>query len=459
MEYNTEIAVRRKIPTYTSGEDVLVCDNENYRLTFSFDEEWAGNKTKTILFILPDGSCVSRLTENDSCEVPVLTKPGILYIGVKAGAVLKTTTPLGIPVRRSAQTMWGQSAKPIPPDLAQQIIERIDTLEDRVDGMDGNGGANIDVVAEVGQTIVVTEVDENGKPTAWEAADYQPRTHWTDQTGTVHKLNNRYIDAEWMATKEVTGGDIIVPETAKEFKAPMYWVAISGVSLVAGVAYDVYWNGELYRLTAVQKNNRVYVGNLGIFSASWEDTGEPFGIESTGSSSVIRKKTQIAETATVSIRTALYETYNKLPKEFLPDEPGTPGVSPHIGENGNWFIGETDTGVKAQGEDGKPGVSPHIGANGNWFIGETDTGVKAKGEDGEPGEPGVSPHIGANGNWFVGETDTGVKAQGEDGEPGAPGVSPHIGENGNWFVGETDTGVNAQILSDEEINSLQDAIQ
>jgi hypothetical protein len=272
----------------------------------------------------------------------------------------------------------------------------------------------------------------------------------------VHKLNNRYIDAEWMATKEVTGGDIIVPETAKEFKAPMYWVAISGVSLVAGVEYDVYWNGELYRLTAVQKNNRVYVGNLGIFSASWEDTGEPFGIESTGSSSVIRKKTQIAETATVSIRTALYETYNKLPKEFLPDGLGAPGVSPHIGANGNWFVGETDTGVKAQGEDGKPGVSPHIGANGNWFVGETDTGVKAQGED---GKPGVSPHIGANGNWFVGETDTGVKAKGEDGKPGAPGVSPHIGANGNWFVGETDTGVKAQVLSDEEINSLQDAIQ
>jgi hypothetical protein len=306
-------------------------------------------------------------------------------------------------------------------DNTSQISENKKEIEDLKNT--SNDGASIDVTAEVGQTIVVKEVDENGKPTAWEAAEYQPRTHWTDQTGTVHKLNNLYIDAEWMATKEVTGGDIIVPETAKEFKAPMYWVAISGVSLVAGVEYDVYWNGELYRLTAVQKNNRVYVGNLGIFSASWEDTGEPFGIESTGSSSVIRKKTQIAETATVSIRTALYETYNKLPKEFLPDGLGAPGVSPHIGENGNWFVGETDTGVKAQGEDGKPGVSPHIGANGNWFIGETDTGVKAQGEDGKPG------------------------------------VSPHIGANGNWFVGETDTGVKAQVLSDEEINSLQDAIQ
>lgn len=33
----------------------------------------------------------------------------------------------------------------------------------------------------------------------------------------------------------------------------------------------------------------------------------------------------------------------------LPDAGG--GITPHIGENGNWFIGETDTGVRAQGDD------------------------------------------------------------------------------------------------------------
>ena len=31
----------------------------------------------------------------------------------------------------------------------------------------------------------------------------------------------------------------------------------------------------------------------------------------------------------------------------------------------------------------EPVVTPHIGANGNWFIGDTDTGVAAKGEKGD----------------------------------------------------------------------------
>ena len=58
---------------------------------------------------------------------------------------------------------------------------------------------------------------------------------------------------------------------------------------------------------------------------------------------------------------------------------GGGGITPHIGENGNWWIGKTDTGVKAEGKDG---ITPHIGANGNWWIGEDDTGVKAEGKDG-----------------------------------------------------------------------------
>lgn len=42
---------------------------------------------------------------------------------------------------------------------------------------------------------------------------------------------------------------------------------------------------------------------------------------------------------------------------------GGGGISPHIGANGNWFVGETDTGVKAQGEDGKPGYTPQKGVD------------------------------------------------------------------------------------------------
>ena len=137
----------------------------------------------------------------------------------------------------------------------------------------------------------------------------------------------------------------------------------------------------------------------------------------------------------------------------LKGTPGANGQTPRIGENGNWYVGDTDLGVKAQGAQGEPGTpgtngqTPRIGENGNWYVGDIDLGVKAKGAD------GVSPHIGENGHWFVGSTDLGVRAQrtqeqsaGQEaqGNSGSNGVLPHIGPNGHWFVGTTDTGVKAQ---------------
>lgn len=34
------------------------------------------------------------------------------------------------------------------------------------------------------------------------------------------------------------------------------------------------------------------------------------------------------------------------------------------------------------------------------------------GAKGSPGDDGITPHIGSNGNWYIGDTDTGIKAQG-----------------------------------------------
>lgn len=61
---------------------------------------------------------------------------------------------------------------------------------------------------------------------------------------------------------------------------------------------------------------------------------------------------------------------------------GPPGASPYIGENGNWWIGDKDTGVYSGGE------APEIGSNGNWYIGGKDTGVSATGPAGKDGVPG-----------------------------------------------------------------------
>ena len=116
---------------------------------------------------------------------------------------------------------------------------------------------------------------------------------------------------------------------------------------------------------------------------------------------------------------------------------------PYIGENGNWFVNNKDTGVPAtgpagqngtDGTDGANGNSPTIGENGNWWLGNTDTGIPATGAAGENGTNGETPFIGQNGNWWIGDVDTGIPAEGK-----TPEIT--IGSNGNWFINGEDTGL------------------
>lgn len=47
------------------------------------------------------------------------------------------------------------------------------------------------------------------------------------------------------------------------------------------------------------------------------------------------------------------------------------GITPHIGENLNWWFDDEDTGILARG------ITPHIGANGHWWFNDVDSGVEA----------------------------------------------------------------------------------
>ena len=71
---------------------------------------------------------------------------------------------------------------------------------------------------------------------------------------------------------------------------------------------------------------------------------------------------------------------------------GVDGNTPFIGENGNWWIGETDTSVKAAGIDGTDGVDGDKGDKG-------DPGEK--GDKGDKGDPGQN---GACSGYFYAET-------------------------------------------------------
>lgn len=73
----------------------------------------------------------------------------------------------------------------------------------------------------------------------------------------------------------------------------------------------------------------------------------------------------------------------------------------------------------------------------------------ADGKPGAAGADGVTPHIGDNGNWYVGSTDTGKPsrgATGAKGEPGAPGKTPVRGTD-YWTAADKQEIVNSVIAA------------
>lgn len=67
--------------------------------------------------------------------------------------------------------------------------------------------------------------------------------------------------------------------------------------------------------------------------------------------------------------------------------PGTPGRTPYITSlrSGNVTILKSDGETFARISDGEDGTTPSIGDNGNWYLGTTDTGKPSRGEKGSPG--------------------------------------------------------------------------
>lgn len=65
-------------------------------------------------------------------------------------------------------------------------------------------------------------------------------------------------------------------------------------------------------------------------------------------------------------------------------------------------------GIIERNRDGKDGVTPRVDPETKrWMIGIEDTGVVAEGKD------GLTPFIGENGNWWIGDVDTGKPSRGK----------------------------------------------
>lgn len=175
---------------------------------------------------------------------------------------------------------------PEAPTNGEQIW--IDTDEEGAE----DGGTSIDVTAEVGQTIIVKEVDANGKPTKWESADYQPRTHYKTET-------------------------VVLPETTGVFSEDDGTFILPFVQLIGGAEYKVVYNGVEYISQSVDTGEgEILFGNTPLMVETG-DNGIPFmgGMAADVEDSFgMVVPIDGAETVTLSITQV---EYTPIPREYL----------------------------------------------------------------------------------------------------------------------------------------------
>lgn len=84
-----------------------------------------------------------------------------------------------------------------------------------------------------------------------------------------------------------------------------------------------------------------------------------------------------------------------LPTEFCQAETRLRDIAAHppIPGDGVWQLWDSDAGAYKDSElplpSGADGITPHIGDNGNWYIGSTDTGKPSRGAPGANGSDGA----------------------------------------------------------------------
>ena len=97
-----KVVVADKIAT-VSGTPLIICDNSDYTIKFTFDAEWANEDSKIARFsFLKNGlnRYIDVPIENDACNVPVLSDIEAVAVGAYAGN-LRTTTGAEIRCKKS----------------------------------------------------------------------------------------------------------------------------------------------------------------------------------------------------------------------------------------------------------------------------------------------------------------------------------------------------------------------
>jgi hypothetical protein len=234
-----------------SGNGVVLGNNSSMTLNdFPFSIQWAGGSATAGMFF-KDNTISSPVTlKVTDVGAEVFNK---MPEGYLPDSVVKTVNGKTPDENGNVIVETGSNGAGIHIGIEEPTDENVSVwIDTDAEPESSGGGSSIDVTAEVGQTIVVEEVDANGKPTKWKAADYP------------------------LEVNEIIPQTTYTAEYNPTYGGFLYLFEIS-TQPVVGHKYTVIFDGMKYNLTAklgtLLGTSVIYIGN-GVMLG--DDTGEPF---------------------------------------------------------------------------------------------------------------------------------------------------------------------------------------
>lgn len=186
------ITVAHKVAV--SDTQSIVCDNSDYTVHWTLDEEWNAYDTKTMRTIYMDGTYTDTVFSGDTIELPVCTVPGVVQIGLFAGDIRTSRVAIlrALPSVRSAA---GAPADPTP-DVYDQLMEIIKGL----------GGADPDDIAKAVADYLAAHPIEETDPTVpeWAKAETKP-TYSATEVGAISQADLQAATNAALAQAKASG--------------------------------------------------------------------------------------------------------------------------------------------------------------------------------------------------------------------------------------------------------------
>lgn len=249
------ITVAHKVAV--SDTQSIVCDNSDYTVRWTLDDEWSAYDTKTMRTIYMDGTFMDTVFSGNVIALPVCTVPGVVQIGLYAGN-LRTSR---VAILRALPSV--RSAAGAPEDPEPNVYDQL------MDLIKGLGGAGMGITgAKIGQIAKITAVDASGVPTAWSPVDMPSGEEKWEKIAEIELRTDtaEYVLADfatWRKAKVIMRRSAYVSGLNKNV-----WVVVKRPNVgeyscgyLAGAYGYVYWeftaevNELLITSTALENNN------------------------------------------------------------------------------------------------------------------------------------------------------------------------------------------------------------